>query len=341
MKKTIVVTLLVGSVLSLVGGVMTPAHAAVPRAAVPTPIKVAAVKKVTLLKPAQKKQIVVNQVVSKPLNYAALNASSSTSIAMQAPVEAIKAEKKFNALLLISRGTSLYDFQDGSRKDSMDYMFIPSYKLPFGSISSKIAYSQDLKDESPEASGFADGSITVAKTALKWEWAPPYILTLTPTLTSVVPLSKNSVKRDNLQTALIAGISFGIIPDGISKANGWSLGMGLTAGRNFHQFEESLGGNIILNRYSSNQSINLGYSYEKFSVSAEYIHKTRISYQNTTKDSFEISQEISYLISDNFSVAAGHTNAALSGLKANGSEPSFKFINENDSTVYAQLGISF
>ena len=150
-------------------------------------------------------------------------------------------ESKFSTAIVLVRGTSLYDFQDGSKKDSMDYLFIPSYKTALGSVTAKIIYSQDLKDNSPGASDFADSTITFAKSAIKWEWSSPYILTLTPTLTAVVPLSKNSIQRDQLQTSIIAGVSFGIIPDGLAKESGWSAAIGLTAGRNFHQYQESLG----------------------------------------------------------------------------------------------------
>ena len=251
-----------------------------------------------------------------------------------------KIGSKFSAAIVLVRGTSLYDFQDGSKKDSMDYLFIPSYKTALGSVTAKIIYSQDLKDNSPGASDFADSTITFAKSAIKWEWSSPYILTLTPTLTAVVPLSKNSIKRDQLQTSIIAGVSFGIIPDGLAKESGWSLAIGLTAGRNFHQYQESIDGSIVLNRYSSNQTLNLGYAYEDFSVGLEYVHKSRFTYQNNTKDSFEFSQEIGYSINNNFSVALGHSNIG-SGLKANGSEANFSIISEKDSTVYAQLGITF
>ena len=317
MQKVTIVTFLVSSVLTLVSG-----HAF--SASVP--------KHLQEPKPA---------TVVRPAILAALNNKVVMSADQAIKIEEKNPGKKFSAAIAISRGRSLVDFQDGSRQDSMEYLFIPSYKLSVGSISSKLSYAQDLKDDSPEASTISDASITFVKTPLKWEWSPPYILTLTPTLTAIIPLSRTSIKRDQLQTALIAGVSFAIIPDGLYKKTGFSLAIGLTAGRNFHQYEESLNGSVILNQYSSNQTLNLGYTYDQFSVGIEYIHRSRFTYQNTPKDSFALSQEIGYAINDTFSVAIGHSNEALSGLEANGSEPSLKFINENTSTVYAQLGISF
>ncbi len=324
MHKATIVTFLVSSVLTLAGGSAFSA---------------------SMPKHLQHVRLTTQQSTKPNSVRSAVVAALGPKIIMSAD-QAIRAEettvtKKFAGVVAISRSTSLNDFQDGSRSDSVDYLFIPSYKIKYGTLSSKLMYSQNLRDESPEASKIADASVTFAKSPLKWEWSSPYILVLTPTLTAIVPLSQASQKRDQLQTAVIAGISFGIVPDGLSLPSGFSLAVGITAGRNFHQFEESLDGKLILNRYSSNQSVNLGYAYEQFSIGVEYIHKSRFSYQNSTKDSFELSQEIGYAINENFSVAIGHSNAALSGMKANGSEPSFKFINENDSTVYAQLGISF
>ncbi|OFZ31511.1 MAG: hypothetical protein A2622_02705 [Bdellovibrionales bacterium RIFCSPHIGHO2_01_FULL_40_29] len=299
MQKTSLVTLLVSSVLCLVGGVLAPAQT------------FAAANKVVL------------------------SADTNTKVVPVVP-------SKFGIRALIIRSTSLYDFQDGTRSDGMDYALLPSYKTSVGSFSAKIIYSQNLNDQSPEASDINDIGLTYAMKPIKWEWSPPYILTLAPTFSAVVPASRVSQKRDQLQTAFSAGASFGIIPDGIAaeKDGAWDLAIGLTVGRNFHAYEESLDGSVILNQYSSNQTLNLGYSYKQWSVGVEYIHKSRWSYQGNVQDSFELSQEIGYEINKNVAVALGHANAGP-GLKANGSEPSLNVINENDSAVYAQLGVSF
>lgn len=250
-------------------------------------------------------------------------------------------ETSFHAAVQISRNTSLYDHQDGTRKDGLDYLVVPSLKTFFGGFSAKVAYSQDLKDESTTASDWTDVPVTFSFIPNKWEWSPPYILTLTPTLTAVAPLAKTSVQRDQLQTAFITGLSFGIIPDGIAaqKDGAWNLAIGLTAGRNFHAYSTDING-AVLNQYSSNQTLNVGYTYRQLSLSVEFIHKVRWTYQGNVKNSFEHTEEIGYGLTDHFSIALGHTNAG-STLKTNGSESNVAVINENDSLVYAALGMEF
>lgn len=311
MKKTTGVTFLAVTVLSLVSAVFNTAQAA------------------SNLKKAQ----------TYTTNKAVMSADQPEKD------EEIKEPSAFSAAFIASRSTSLNDFNDGTRKDGMDYQFIPGAKTYFGSFSAKIAYSQNLHGEQTasvkENSDWADIPFTFAFNPYKWLWAPPYIVTVTPTITAVLPMSQLSVKRDELQTAVVGGVSLAITPDGLApKRDGaWNLAIGVTAGRSFHPYEENINGDV-LNKYSSNQTLNAGYTYKSYSISTEYIHKTRWTYQNNVRDAFELSEELGYEINDHFSVALGHTNAG-SGLKEDGSESNFKVINENDSTVYVQMGVSF
>ena len=305
MIKTYIVTLLVNTVICLVGGMLSPAFAA------------------TNLK-AQK--VVNNKVVIS---------------ADQLPLEMEKGTYDFVGTVLVSRGTSLYDFQDGTRKDAADYMFIPALALSYGTVSSKISFSQDLRSDLPGASDWNDAPVTFAFKPIQWQWSPPYILTVTPTVSTLIPMNEKTIKRDQLQSALSTGVSFGIIPDGIAQARdgAWNLALGITAGRAFHAYDVDING-AALNKYSSNQTANLGYTYKSISISTEYIHKARWTYQNNVRDTFEFSQELGYAITEHFSAAVGHANGG-SGLKANANESNFSLVNENDSTVYGQLAVSF
>lgn len=307
MIKPYIVTLLVSCVLVLASGMLRPAIAA-------------------------------TSSNSKQAQKAATNKSVISTD--QLPAEQ-STPNEFSAIVLVSRSTSLNDFQDGTRKDGVDYLIIPAYKFAYGSISGKISYSQDLRDLTPEASDWNDTSVTYALEPNKWEWSQPYLLTLTPTVTAVIPTNKKTIKRDQLQGGLVLGVSVGIIPDGIAPARdgAWNLAIGVSAGRLFHQYEVDINGKA-LNQYSSNQTLNLGYTYKSASISTEYIHKTRWTYAGNLKDSFEWSQELGYSITEKFAVAIGHSNVG-SGLKANATESNFELINENDSTVYGQLAVSF
>jgi hypothetical protein len=153
--------------------------------------------------------------------------------------------------------------------------------------------------------------------------------------TAVAPVSKPSTKRDQLQTSLSAKIKLSTAP----KEDGFSGSVSVSAGRNFHAYEEDINGSV-LNQYSSNQTLSLGYGYDKFSISLDYINRTRWTYQGNIKSAFELDEELGYDINKTFNVAVGHSNTG-STLKANGTDSNIDFYNENSSVVYASLTLSY
>lgn len=253
----------------------------------------------------------------------------------------VESDYVFTALTLVSRSTSLVDHKDGTRTDSIDYGFMPVLKMPVGSISSRIIYSQNLNDQSPSESDFSDIPVTFAFNSFKTKAFKDAAIRLTPTITAIAPVSKTSVKKDQLQTALISGLSFGFIPSvtNFNSGYGWSLGASISFGRNFHAYEEDINGSV-LNQYSSNQTLNALYKYRNWRINVEFNHLNRWSYQNNLKEAFEHSEEVAYDFTANFSLALGHTNAG-SALKANGVDSNYNLINENDSKVYGQIAVSF
>jgi hypothetical protein len=269
-----------------------------------------------------------------------VNTSTNKSIMSADMVPKEKDEKSttLNASIDMSRSTSLYDHQDGSRSDSLDFRFTGIVGLPIGhTISTVIDYSNDLNDPENTAAGLVDPSLKYSFKSRDWAWSAPYVLTFRPSLSTVIPVTKRSVDRDQLQGLLSGGIAFGIKPDGIYNSDGvWTVLVGLTAGRNFHKFEENING-TVLNQYSSNQSLDIAYDIAGFSFSVSYLHRTRWTYQGNIRDSFVLGQEIAYGLSDNFSINMGHSNEG-SMIKANGYESNLDVVDEDNSSVY--LGIN-
>lgn len=270
----------------------------------------------------------------------AASVNTSTNKNVMSADQIIKEEKSttFAASIDMSRSTSLYDHQDGSRSDSLDFRFTGIVNLPIEhTIATVIDYSNDLNDPENTGAGLVDPSIKYSFKSTNWAWSAPYILTFRPSISTVLPVTKRSIERDQLQGSISGGIAFGIKPDGVYNSDGvWSLMIGLTAGRNFHTYEEDINGKV-LNQYSSNQSLDLGYEIAGFSFSVSYLHRSRWTYQGNIRDSFMLAQEIGYGLSDNFSVNMGHSNEG-SMIKANGYESNLDVIDENNSSVY--LGIN-
>lgn len=255
-------------------------------------------------------------------------------------------DPEFHINFSVSKSTSLVDFQDGTRKDGMDYQLAPSFKTSYGVLSTRIAYSQNLREDSPSTalddSDWADAPISFAFNAVKWFKNSPIAIAMTPSVTAVMPISQISVRRDQLQTTLIGGLNFRFFEGGAlaaKKDGSWVVGLSLTGGRSFHAYEENING-AVLNQYLSNQALNLSYTYKVVSFVVDYAHKTRWTYQGGVRDSFELSEEIGWAVNETLSLAVGHSNGG-SSLKPDGSESNFSVYNENDSTVYVQMGVSF
>lgn len=260
-------------------------------------------------------------------------ATSTTTIPAEAPVQPPSA---FHFSLSLSRSTNLVDYQDGSRSDSVDYAFSPSLKTSFGTLATSVAYSQNLRDQyNSTASGWSDIPLIFSFKPKTFVWIERNAK-VQYSVTAVVPVSQYSVKKDQLQTALSGKIGFSLMP---AEGNGFGFVAGFSLGKNFHSFEEDINGSV-LNQYSSNQSAGISYSYNDWSLSADFVNRTRWTYKNNVKSSFEISEEIGYSISPNFSVAIGHTNAGAT-LKANGADSNVELYNENTSIVYGTLGMSY
>lgn len=259
-------------------------------------------------------------------------ASNSTSTT-QAKTEKTPEPKIFGLNLEISRSTSLIDYKDGSRSDGLDIVVVPSVKAFNGKISAQLAYSQNLRNQySQTENDFADVPVTYAFKAIPLNWMNT---SFSYSVTALVPVSKYSRIKDELQTALSGRVGLSMAAEG----NGFNASAGITLGRNFHKFEEDING-AVLNQYSSNQNLNLGYVLSNWSASLIFVNRSRQTYKGNTKSSFELSEEIGYSVNDNFSLALGHTNAG-STLKANGLDSNIELIDENSSMIYGTIGFSY
>lgn len=269
-----------------------------------------------------------------------LSISTSLSAAPSSQSPPKKEEKNWQIPIEISRSTSLVDHQDGTRVDSLDIQIAPQYKFDFGVWSSVIGYSKDLHDQEGTESDFTDIPTSLSITPYTTKLTPELNFKINNRFTLILPASKNSSKKDELITSTILGISFNLIDLPKSSEDfSWRAGLGLTLGRNFHHYEEDINGQV-LNQYSSNQTLNLALSYFDFELSVDYAHRVRWSYYGTVKEYFSISEELNYSFNNLLSFGIGHTNEG-SALKPNGYESNFSLFNENDSTVYAKIGLLF
>ena len=277
--------------------------------------------------------MLVSSISASASTTTATNNSSSTNVT----AEKKPTPKTFGLALEISRSRSLIDFKDGSRSDGLDILIVPSVAAFNGKISTQLAYSQNLRNQySQTENDFADLPVTYAFKALPLAWADSMKTNFVYSITAVVPVSKYSRIKDELQTALSGRVGLSFTP---ADGEGFSATAGLTLGRNFHTYEEDINGSV-LNQYSSNQSLGIEYSLSNWSVGVDFVNRSRLTYKGNTKSTFELTEEIGYSVNDNFSLALGHTNAG-STLKANGVDSNIELIDENSSVVYGTIGFSY
>lgn len=266
----------------------------------------------------------------------AANPVNTTVAKKPAPILETK-KSPLSVSMSISRSSSAVDFQDGRRYDAMDYGLGLSYAASPFNFSTRFAYSQDLHDDSSKtANDWGDVPLTVSMKGASLDVTSDIKGQLSYSVTAIIPQSQNSVKKDQLQTSVSLKTGFSISS---SKGGGLTAGVSLSIGQNFHAYEEDINGNV-LNKYSSNQGISIGYSFETISLSASLSNRSRMTYKGGTKSSFDISEEISYEINKVFSTSLGHSNSG-STLRANGSDSNIDLYNEVSSVVYVSLGAKF
>ncbi len=244
----------------------------------------------------------------------------------------------FSGFIQAARSTSLYDFQDGTRHDGMDYLARFNLKLSKDyTVRLDGGYSQDLNNAQsadPTANDFADTSLSFVRVPV----AVGKLVMLGYKVAAIAPTSKASATLQNMQGAASTGLTAMINPDRLIP--GLSIVSAISLRRNFHQYDTAMNGSVNT-QYSSSQSISVGYDFTSgISISGEFIHKNGLTYQNNIKESFEHTEELGYAINPTFSVAVGHTNAG-SALKPNGVDSNVALINENDSMVYGSLTVAF
>ncbi|KYG66017.1 hypothetical protein AZI86_02815 [Bdellovibrio bacteriovorus] len=258
------------------------------------------------------------------------NATATSAFNIQQPK---KEGRRWSGYINASRSSSLVDFQDGTRQESADYLTRFSYKFTetYG-MRLQGGYSQDMRYS--ENSDFADTSLSLTRTPGKVGSS----LLLGYRVSAVAPTSKDSYKRQSLQTALSTTLVGMINPERLVPS--LEISGSVSLGRNIHQFETALDGRVN-NQYSSAQALSISYGFKYgISISGEFVHKNAWSYQNVMRDSFEMSQELGFEINPSFAVAVGHTNSG-SSLRPNGNDSNVQIIDEKTSILYGSLTATF
>ncbi len=271
------------------------------------------------------------------LAFADQNNSQSTQASQTSKTTLPPAPPVVSGFFQMARSTNLYEPKDGGRKDGVDYTSRLVFKLNEKlSLRFDGGFSQDLK--MPEANDVNDMAIALVRTPISLS----RFLMLGYNVSTIAPLSKESRNNQGLKSALGGALSLSLNPECTlgTLAGGLNLVTAITLKRNFHEYETAADG-AVGSQYTSAQVASTAYQFTSgVGLSMEYVHKNGITYQNNLKEAFEISEEISYSLTQMFTVALGHTNSG-NALKSNGQDSNFALVNPETSIYYGSLNLTF
>jgi hypothetical protein len=251
--------------------------------------------------------------------------STSTTAKQAAP-------SPFSIAAGLSKTASLIDHQDGSRQESNDLEVIPSYTFSWGKTLAVFAFSDDLRDP-----GNSDMDDIIVGTAFKgWEFKT---FKLAPSVSFVIPESKDSRINKNLETAISGKLTAAVQKSVLLP--GLDLGAFVSFGRNFHRYDTALDGKV-LNQYSSKQGFSAGYSIGIVSLSIDFTHINAWTYQGNLKEAYQHGEELGLALGEHFGLAVGLSNGpGASVFKQDGYSSNYQFIDENNTLAYAKVSMQY
>lgn len=260
------------------------------------------------------------------------SASNLTATVQTPAAEEKKPASRVSGLFAAAGTQNLYDRQDGTFHQSVDFMSRLSVKLSDNySLTAAGGYGLDPKDET--ASDWADVAVLLSRKG--YELGSRF--TLAPRLSTSIPVSKDSRVRQSMQSSAGVSLALGFQEGVLREGLGITASVGAT--RFIHQYEEAVDGSVN-SQYSFKQALSVEYGIGKVGLSLELIHRNAQSYQGFLGEAFEHTEELSYQVSDHMGVAIGHTLGG-SMLKPDGRESNFSLLNDNDSKVYGSITLLF
>jgi hypothetical protein len=244
------------------------------------------------------------------------------------PVEA--EPPPFSILVTGSHSVSLYDYQDGTRKETNDFEFMPSYQW-LGNVTSLYGtFSQDVRDS--EKTDIGD--LNLIQKIRPFDFSR---IKLIPAVTAVLPEAKESRELYNLEGAFAAKLTAAIQEKLLIP--GFSFAVAGSFARNAHRYETAMDGSQN-SQYTSRQSVYSGYEYKLLTINVEFHHINKWTYAGGMKESFEHTEEVGVNAGDHYNFALGHTNAGTA-LKANARDSNIQLVDDNNSLVYAKVSMKY
>ncbi len=239
---------------------------------------------------------------------------------------------KFSQIIDMSMTTDTKETTNDEKGYESKIAYILGYKINSDySLRFKVAVGKDLATSYEEQ--LSDTSLTFSKSAIKLTDKLSYA----PSLTAIVPTSESSKRNQDM----IMGIQLG---NGFSYAltDLVSLSYAPNFVKYFHEYETSRT-NRLNTEYRFVQSGGLGYSItDKISAGLSMSYVNSWSYKGTRRNpSYMTITSLGYQATSNMSLAIGTLQGGSLVNRERGSDSTIELYDENDTTFYGNLTLSF
>lgn len=202
------------------------------------------------------------------------------------------------------------------------------YRIAFG-----IGFTKNLTGE--RKLDWGDGSLAVSRGLAK----PSEYLNISGKMSTILPLSKSTKQYAELNglIGLQPVISWDASQIG---AKGLSIAYIPKFTMYFHEHETNVNGSSN-NQYKLGHVLSVDYSFtDKFSANITGIYNTKWTYGGYRGADFAADQSLSYSFNKTIWSSIGHSIGGAA-LAANGRDNNFQFYDENLSTWYLSVGLTY
>lgn len=200
-------------------------------------------------------------------------------------------------------------------------------------LSLQVPANQSLTD--PVEFTLFDWALTASKTPIALNPS----LSLVPSLGAVLPISTRSRLRESLRLGVRGGLRVLADFSRLPRLSWLGAFYELSATKAFHEFETATTG-AVNQEYRFSQRLNLSaQATDHWSFSVDALRFSNLSYQRNFRNSFSITETVSYSASQALTVSAGISNEG-DVLRANGIDSNLAIFDPTASRAFLSLSLA-
>ncbi len=232
----------------------------------------------------------------------------------------------------LSFSTPAYQEEGIEPQNDLELLFLPSYKINQDyTVSLRTEYGEDLKNRSKSEINLARLSLGYRAVELQPFWK------LAPSVRYAIPVKQADREEGNYNGSLSIASVLSLDSERALQPD-WSLSLGAVLTKNFFVYDTDVSGASTISQ-SAAMSIDVSKRFGLWSVNLVGGYSYASTFSGDYKQIFEITEEVSYNLSTQWSALLGHTNSA-SPFLADGISSNLQIVDETSSRLYVGAAIS-